>query len=979
MADKSFSGGSGASASGSNLAFTLVADDHDSLATTQDLRAALEKGTDELKLDTLRRIIISTLNGQPHPNLLMPIIQFVLPSKSKHIKKLLHFYWEICPKLDDNGKLKQEMILVCNAIRNDLQHPNEYIRGATLRFLQKIREPELLEPLVPSCRTCLEHRHSFVRKNAVMAVFQIYKNFEYLIPDAPELIQTFMAAESDTTSIRNAFIMLQAMAPQRAVEYFLSIYDQIPSLDEMLQLAVIELIRKESKGSNSEGALKARYIKCIFELLNSGSHSVKYEAATTLTTLTQNPAAVKAAGSCLIQLILQESSNNVKMIVLARVQQLHAKHEHVLNDLVMDVLRVLSSPDMDVRRKALGLAMDMISSRNIEEVVGFLKKELTRTLDGQFEKNAEYRQLLIQTIHTCAIRHSEVASNVVHVLMEFLGDASNASAVDVISFVREVVEKFPHLRSGIVDRLLSTMSEIKSGKVFRGALWIVGEYGSTVEDLKETMQQIRKVLGEVPILASEQRLLEAAESDLAAQEAAQEASGGGTQLPKATTTTRVLADGTYATETAYSSAPSASLEVVKAAAKPPLRASILGGDFYTASVLASSLTKIVLKFKEVSRDERAVNELRAEAMLIMTSIIRVGQSPFSSVPIDEDAQERITNCLQALAEIDSPLSSVANTEPIKEIFLHDTQAAYTKMIAHEEKKAAEKRALDSKASAIQPDDLISFRQFSKKTNGAEADEFELDMTKATGAADALRDDFISKLNRVVQLTGFSDPVYAEAYVNVHQFDIFLDVLIVNQTSETLQNLSVEFATLGDLKLVERPTTHTLGPQSFQSIKATIKVSSTETGVIFGNIFYDGAQTTADSHCVVLNDIHIDILDYINPASCNEAQFRSMWTEFEWENRVAVDTSIKGLNEYLTHILATTNMACLTPMREASSECGYLSANLYARSIFGEDALANLSLECSDEGVITGHVRIRSKQQGIALSLGDKITISQKKA
>lgn len=62
-------------------------------------------------------------------------------------------------------------------------------------------------------------------------------------------------------------------------------------------------------------------------------------------------------------------------------------------------------------------------------------------------------------------------------------------------------------------------------------------------------------------------------------------------------------------------------------------------------------------------------------------------------------------------------------------------------------------------------------------------------------------------------------------MNVNQFDIFLDVLIVNQTGETLQNLSVEFATLGDLKLVERPSVYTLGPHSFQSIKATIKVSS----------------------------------------------------------------------------------------------------------------------------------------------------------
>ena len=46
-------------------------------------------------------------------------------------------------------------------------------------------------------------------------------------------------------------------------------------------------------------------------------------------------------------------------------------------------------------------------------------------------------------------------------------------------------------------------------------------------------------------------------------------------------------------------------------------------------------------------------------------------------------------------------------------------------------------------------------------------------------------------------------------------------------------------------------------------------------------------------------------------------------------------------------------------------------------IAGEDALANLSIEKTEAGNITGHVRIRSKTQGIALSLGDRITTSQK--
>jgi coatomer subunit beta len=62
--------------------------------------------------------------------------------------------------------------------------------------------------------------------------------------------------------------------------------------------------------------------------------------------------------------------------------------------------------------------------------------------------------------------------------MDFLGDANNPSAVDVISFVREVVEKFPDLRSAITEKLIQTFGEIRSGKVFRGAMWIVGEYCS---------------------------------------------------------------------------------------------------------------------------------------------------------------------------------------------------------------------------------------------------------------------------------------------------------------------------------------------------------------------------------------------------------------------------------------------------------------------------------------------------------------------
>lgn len=113
---------------------------------------------------------------------------------------------------------------------------------------------------------------------------------------------------------------------------------------------------------------------------------MKYDAATTLTSLTQNPAAIKAAAQCFIDLVVRESDNNVKLIVLDRLEVLHTKHQHVLDPLVMDLLRVLQSTDMDVRRKCLGIALGMVTSRNVEEVVGLLKKALTRTTEPEAEK-----------------------------------------------------------------------------------------------------------------------------------------------------------------------------------------------------------------------------------------------------------------------------------------------------------------------------------------------------------------------------------------------------------------------------------------------------------------------------------------------------------------------------------------------------------------------------------------------------------------
>lgn len=73
----------------------------------------------------------------------------------------------------------------------------------------------------------------------------------------------------------------------------------------------------------------------------------------------------------------------------------------------------------------------------------------------------------------------------------------------------------------------------------------------------------------------------------------------------------------------------------------------------------------------------------------------------------------------------------------------------------------------------------------------------------------------------------------------------------------------------------------------------------------------------------------------------------------------------------------TNMRILTPIDALPATVPFLAANLYAKSVFGEDALVNVSVELKADGGIRGHIRIRAKTQGVALSLGDRITSKQK--
>ncbi len=904
-------------------------------------------------------------------------------------------------------------VMCSNALRNQLTHANEYLRGATLRFLCKLRERELVQPLVPAITACLGHRVSYVRRNAVLCIHILYRSFgEDVVPDGPNVIMEHLKDERDGGALRNAFQMLFECDQARAVKFFAAHAEDTASYGDGFQLTVLSLARKVCR---SDPGAKVVFIRSILGLLASSSPAVAYEAASTLTALSNAPTAIRAATGAFTKLLASTPDNNVKLVLLDRLASLRARgHTKLLRSSALDVLRTLATPNIDIRKRVIELALALVSDRNVDEVVSFLKKQLVAAQSdeaqsgaGAFSKGAassskrkkpaateaeQYRKLLIDAIHTCAVRFPRVASGVVVLLMDFL-DAP--SAKPVIDFVREACERFPELRSTILEKLTGAMENISNAAVLRVAMWILGQYCEEAPAVQGALKCIRQCVGPLPLTAAAGNSKDA-EGDGAADSAAS----------KSGTAPKLLADGTYASQSAVSEAPAKASD---ADSGPAMRRLLLEGDFFLGSAICSTLCKLSLRTAALTgQASRPAKAVTVDSLLVMAAIIELGKTPGAAgSPMGQDAFERIVLCMRVLADPSTNASAAG-------VLLQDCRSAFQGLLAYhaaakdkggvaddgEGPAEASSAELESKTAGVAAQlrellgahaggdagsgaaavvqaahEPITIRQLRGRT-AATNEDLALDDEGEIGAAVAGGATGVDS-GKVQQLTGVGDPVYVEALVRAQAYDIVLDMTLVNRTGQTLTDLSVELSTMGDMKVVERPSVHSLGPDSTLQLTYTVKVNSTEASHVYGTLVYTTSAAPSDQKVVNLANVSVDVLNYVQPAYIDPSTFRTMWADFEWENKVAVNTNVPTLRGFVQHIASITHMQVLTPISSLEGAAAFLAANLYARSSFGEDAIMNVSVEKRSDGSIKGHIRIRAKTQGVALSLGDRITAQQK--
>ncbi|CDU85002.1 coatamer protein, beta subunit, putative [Plasmodium yoelii] len=1257
-----------------------ICTDNCEIPSVSEIQKKLESQNVDNKIEGMENLIFNIIQGEPYGNLLMYVIRFIVPHKDHRLKKMCHIFFEVVDKCNNDGNLKEEMILVCNALRNDLISPNEYVRGSTLRLLSKIKYLKILDPLIEAITKNLNHSHSYVRKNAISCIHTIIKNHGIdVIPNAVKEVEKILFLETDISTKRSALSMLIDIDPLTTLKYILSLNDQLYDTADVMLLEVIQLFKKlfipqifddsclkingnkdmdddicsqydsekdddyceddenefdysqndlsgYAQNSNDNNILnfkseeirfknkklnqndympyKNNVINILLNMLNKNvSNSVLYEGSCCLLYISNSTISVKTASECFIKLLISQHDNNIKLIVIDKLYYIMCKWKHILGNYIMDLLRSLNFPSKDIKIKILNLVLHILTKKNVHLVLNVIKKELLK-LNEEFIYNS--KELIsrgnipnndpnkivpitkdeehgggstkVSNLEgfNNAYNNNNILSNVIDsgnykkILIKFLQHICNMYTTDCICIVDLLfiyantqekninyesaicIKKLANnsvLQNNILEKIIENMFEIKETTILRIFLWIVGQY----------MNKNKMILNFINILYEQMSYFlnnNMEESDVVNKlfneklkknkffnynEISNNITDNNTTpyFQNIQTKTVILEDGTYATE-AFATTPNKNPINLSDSNKNGAKFSannnsslnqflynlFCENDDLLLSVLCVCITKLYLRLLsnaddvfnfirlasnideqkcgekcggkcgekcggkcgekcggkcgekcEEKREEnheqnydpnlmlKNLNVFRNKSIHILSSIIKYTTQKniksVTSVYENDSNVIRITQCLNIFLKLKVGIKNIDNeTKKFIETFINGDKY-YHDFIKKEEDKYCSLYGSSSKncrkIETIEDDNInneegdnislisdnemenvdsiINFRILKENKNVlnmlddeivTKNENFEQMKLKYSLKNDILYDYnefkypiinqdnysslFLSKLHKSQPITSIADDIFIEIFPIISSINLILEFYIYNQSGIYLQNIFINLSTHNNLKPIDKIPQFNLAPNEKKKFRTTIKVHTTETGTIFGYVFFE-KKNDPQKYYIVLNEININMNDYITASFVSSHLFRIMWSEFEWENKINVNTSISDAFELLKLIIKHTNMTIverfmpleyyehemknvgenenITPIdvyisyistledfKSLVNNSAFFSVNLFSRSIFGEDSLANFSVQKNSDGKLTGSIRVRSRTQGIALSLGDKITLIQ---
>ncbi|KAM0686875.1 coatomer subunit beta [Conglomerata obtusa] len=236
---------------------------------------------------------------------------------------------------------------------------------------------------------------------------------------------------------------------------------------------------------------------------------------------------------------------------------------------------------------------------------------------------------------------------------------------------------------------------------------------------------------------------------------------------------------------------------------------------------------------------------------------------------------------------------------------------------------------------------------------------------------------IEEKDFVKQLTGISDPIYCEANIKIVKYDIFIDLIVINQTNSMLQNINIDFTTSSNLSLQSSITTiSNLSARSVKNIILSFKVEECSDSFLCGSIKFncpgDKGQYSGSFYSINLEEIKFEVKDFLGGISfiATENIFREEWVKLEWENTYSVKIC-KSIKNGLNHVRDSICKALKGKILSEEGDDSYLVSNVICGTLLGDDILINMLMSSDDS--INLECRVRSGSENIVKSISALIS------
>ncbi|KAF1958390.1 AP-1 complex subunit gamma-1 [Byssothecium circinans] len=401
--------------------------------------------------------------------------------------------------LDENQEV---LTLVTNSLKNDLNHPNQYIVGLALCTLGNIASVEMARDLFPEVETILSSANPYIRRKAALCAMRICRKVpdlqEHFLEKSKALLQDRNhgvlisglvlvislceadEAEDDENGIRDLFRpmvgSLVKILKGLSASGYAPEHDVQGITDPFLQVKLLQLIRVLARGdaqvSEQINDILAQVATNTESSKNVGN-SILYEAVLTILDI-EADSGLRVLGVNILGKFLSNRDNNIRYVALNTLIKVVAVEPNAVQRHRNTILDCLRDPDISIRRRALDLSFTLINASNVRVLI----RELLAFLEVA---DNEFKPVMTSQIGIAADRFAPNKRWHVDTMLRVLKLAGNYVKEQILSSFVRLIATTPDLQTYSVQKLYAALKEdITQEGLTQAGSWVIGEYGDSL-------------------------------------------------------------------------------------------------------------------------------------------------------------------------------------------------------------------------------------------------------------------------------------------------------------------------------------------------------------------------------------------------------------------------------------------------------------------------------------------------------------------